>query len=69
MPCRQPLEGQFTEGSVVVVAFLATYVNGKSIVTPGRRELRLGSCHPGRRVSPLYLGPRQMRALPWRTTP
>ena len=46
------LEGQVTEG-YVVVAFFAIDVSGKSIVAPGRRKLRLGSCHPGRRVGPL----------------
>ena len=62
------LEGQVTEGSVAI-AFFAIDVSGESIVTPGRRKLRLGCCHPGRRVSPLTLGPRLVRVLPWRTTP
>ena len=48
------LEGEVAEGDVVV-ALLTVYVGGKGIIASRRRELCLGSRHPGSRVSPLPL--------------
>ena len=62
------MEGKVTERNVVVALF-AVSLCGEGIVATGRRKLRLGRCHQGSGVSPFALGPRQMHALPWRTTP
>ena len=62
------LEGKATERNVVV-ALLAIYVGGKSIVAPSRRKPRLGRCHPGSGVSPFALTLAPGRRMPFSGEP